>query len=78
MSRHWVPDESHPVRAAPAPRDVAAAAEDARVRAGRARLSPGARAGLLLVAAACAGTVLGLHQMFGPADVFAEDVAFTD
>lgn len=62
MSRHWRPDEF--VIDAVAPR-----------RPPRAPLSPGAKAGLLLVAAACAGVVIGLHLAFGRADVFADDMA---
>ena len=65
MSKHCRPDEMA----------VAIAAEGivpdiAPPRPARAPLSAGAKAGLLLVAVACAGLVFGLNQMFARPDVF--------
>ena len=39
----------------------------------RPALSDGAKAGLVLMAAACLGIAVGLYQAFGPSDVFERD-----
>lgn len=62
MSRHWVPDEN---------------CVPLRL-AGRPPLSAGAKAGLLLVAFACAGAVVGLNQLFAGADIVADEAAAAD
>lgn len=57
MSKHWNPDEDLArLRSEEPPRPV---------------WPEGATAGLLLVAAACAGFMLILYQVAGPRDVFA-------
>jgi len=65
MSKHWRPDEMA----------AEAVAVVIRPRPARARLSAGSKAGLLLVAVACAGVVLGLNQAFARPDVFADEAA---
>lgn len=40
----------------------------------RQQLPPGALAGLILVAVACAGVVLALDHAFGRSDVFADEI----
>ena len=66
MSKHWFPDhDCVPLRATTPPRPP------------RARLSSGSKAGLLMVAFTCGGVVLGLNQMFGRVDVFAEELVAT-
>ena len=55
MSKHWKPDEK-PVR-------VAAAQP-------RTRWPDGATAGLVVLGAACVGTVLVLYRLAGPRDIF--------
>ena len=63
VSRHWKPEgEATPARA---PRECARPAK-------RPPLPPGALAGLIMVAAACAGAVLALNWAFGRSDVFAD------
>lgn len=62
MSKHWVPeDDCVPL--------------STTKRGPRTPLPAGAKAGLLLVAVACAGVVLGLNQAFARADVFADEAA---
>jgi hypothetical protein len=42
---------------------------------GGRRLPPGARAGLILIAAACVGVGVGWYQAFGPRDIVADGVS---
>jgi len=65
MSEHLRPDEAAV---------ETAAATIVPPRPPRARLGAGSKAGLLMVAFTCGGVVLGLNQMFGRADVFAEEL----
>jgi endonuclease YncB( thermonuclease family) len=68
MSRHWEP-----------PRRPWTRADAYIVRGGRGsgggRLPDGAKAGLVLVAAACVGIAIGAYQAFGPRHIVADEVA---
>jgi endonuclease YncB( thermonuclease family) len=65
MSRHWEPPRRPWTRA------------DAYVviAGGRGRLPAGAKAGLVLVAAACVGVGIGSYQAFGPRQIVAPEAA---
>ena len=72
MSKHWKPDDEA------TPLDLPWAGErlrpDYAPPSKRQALPPGALAGLILVAVACAGVMLALNQAFGREDVFAEEL----
>jgi len=70
MSKHWCPDEMAVEAVVEMIVPVIAATPLTR-----APLPSGAKAGLLLVAVACAGVVLGLNQMFARPDVVADEAA---
>lgn len=78
MSEHWKPDTS----AVPLP-PARARRKWTRLHAywrGEARSRPlpdGAKAGLVLVAAACVGVAVGMYQAFGPLEVFAPGAVAT-
>ena len=82
MSRHWKPDEQavrlRPARGAssrsPAEPHAWSQPQDYAPPAKRQALPPGALAGLIFVAAACAGVVIVIDQAFGRRDVFAEEL----
>ena len=72
MSKHWRPDETVvPVRfdRGKRLRSLAELAEReilGRIQRVERQLPEGAKAGLVLVAAACAGVAFGVYQAFGP------------
>ena len=76
MSRHWKPDSEiariRPVRGGRLRSLDEFAPADAEISAlPKKRWPQGATVGLLLVAAACAGTAVALYLAAGPRDVFA-------
>lgn len=75
MSKHWRPDDTVvPIAAARARRDWWRASSYPAGGTRRAsKWPPGAVAGVVLVAAACAGISVGLYQVAGPRDAFAPD-----
>lgn len=80
MSKHWRPDETEvPLRPAKARsrarRDWTRAHGYWRDEVRSRPLPPGAKAGLVLLAAACLGVAIGLYQLAGPSDVFERDHA---
>lgn len=80
MSRHWKPDEGAvtPLRSGKrlksldefTPPDFVGDFSRQMKRVER-QLPNGAKAGLVLVAAACVGIAIGLYQALGPLEVFA-------
>ena len=77
MSKHWRPDEDVARARFGAGRRLRSLDEfilpefvGRMQRAKRQRLPEGAKAGLILLAAACLGLGIGLYQAFGPRDVF--------
>ena len=74
MSRHWKPPFDNSVR-------VRSGGEWTRVQgywrdtAPHRRLPAGAKAGLLLIGAACAGIAIGAYQVLGPRHPIADEVA---
>ncbi len=74
MSRHWKPPSERIGRIRPA-------GEWTRVQgywrdtAHHRRLPAGAKAGLVLVGAACVGIAIGAYQVLGPRDIIADEVA---
>lgn len=60
MSKHWNPNE-----------ELARTAWEGFAPATRRKLPPGGLAGLLVVAAGCAGTIALLYHLAGPRDIFA-------
>lgn len=84
MSKHWRPDEDivharfgdgRRLRSLDefVPPEFVGRME--RVRKAHRSLPHGSRTGLVLLAAACIGVAVGLHEAFGPRDVFERDVA---
>lgn len=77
MSRHWKPDgEATPLHKRSRSLDELdewTQPQSFVPPAKRQALPPGALAGLIMVAAACAGVVFVLDQAFGRSDVFAEE-----
>ena len=65
MSMHWRPDEELATLRESKPR---------RAKLPRAKLPPGAAAGLALLASACISAGVGLYALAGPRDVFVQDV----
>ena len=59
MSKHWNPED-----------ELASARASAEGARGRREWPQGATAGLLMLAAACVGTIVLLYQLAGPRDVF--------
>jgi hypothetical protein len=71
MSRHWKPSPEKIVRIRPA-------GGWARIRGywrAHRSMPKGAKAGLLLIAAACVGIAIGAYHVLGPRDVVADEVA---
>lgn len=79
MSKHWNPDEDIARARFGAGKRLRSLDEfippDVLGRIERARRQPlpnGAKAGLVLVAAACLGIAIGLYEAFGPLEIIAE------
>ena len=71
MSRHWKPPSEQIVRIRPA-------GDWTRVqgyRRAHRSMPDGAKVGLVLVAAACAGIAIGAYQVLGPRHPIADEVA---
>ena len=80
MSKHWRPDETVVRGRFRAGKRLKSLAEFTPPEwlgqfapSNRTALSDGAKAGLVLMAAACLGIAVGLYQAFGPSDVFERD-----
>ena len=71
MSRHWKPPAQKIVR-------TRASGDWTRIQSywnAHRSMPEGAKAGLVLIAAACVGIAIGAYQVLGPRDVVADEVA---
>lgn len=79
MSKHWKPDEDVVRARFGAGRRLRSLDEFVppeflgRMQRVERQLPHGAKAGLVLVAAACIGLAIGMYQAFGPRDAVARD-----
>ncbi|MGN6154880.1 MAG: hypothetical protein ACTHN4_03995 [Sphingomicrobium sp.] len=86
MSRHWKPPSEKIVRIRPVGGKRLRSLDEfvnpdfvgrwRLIASGKGgQLPEGAKAGLLLIAAACVGIAIGAYQVLGPRDVVADEVA---
>jgi hypothetical protein len=73
MSRHWKPP-GEIVRIRPVG-DWARIQSYWRGTAHHRRMPEGAKAGLVLIGAACVGVAIGAYQLLGPREIVADEVA---
>jgi micrococcal nuclease len=74
MSKHWNPGtNARPLRFGRARREWTRAQDYWQSTAAHRRIPDSAKAGLVLVAAACIGAGIGIYQVAGPSDVFESD-----
>lgn len=70
--KHWRPDETAvPLAPARARREWTRLQAYWEAPGTKRRLPEGAKAGLVLVGAACVGVAIGIYQAFGPLEVIA-------